>query len=203
MKTSDLDLSPSALDSPVVVLNTIGADFNFLHSTLFSRHFCQRNRNIHHPDHGRQPPISHPKYTKLHQHPHEYLSDGWRRWRYRFSRHIGQIQGHGWTQVSGQHAGVVFTSGRKGRATRGHKNNTTINQSAGRQRYAGWEPRMTGENWKKYYNCWTYSRPLCWMEGRHNNQPKRQSNTRGGTITTKPSPEERCLLFCIVFTCVY
>ena len=80
----------------------------FLHSTLFSRHFCERNRNVHHPDHGRQPPNSGPNPTKLHQHPHEYLGNGQRRRRYQFSRQSDQNQGHGWIQVSGRPAGVVF-----------------------------------------------------------------------------------------------
>eukprot|EP00956_Cyclotella_meneghiniana_P011282 scaffold15896_cov60-Cyclotella_meneghiniana.AAC.1 len=48
--SSDIDLSPNALDSPVVVSKGIGAEPNEQH--------------IYHPDHGRQPPNSRPNPTK-------------------------------------------------------------------------------------------------------------------------------------------
>ena len=37
---------------------------------LYSRHFHPKNRDLHHPDRGWQPPNSHPSTTKPHQHCH-------------------------------------------------------------------------------------------------------------------------------------
>eukprot|EP00956_Cyclotella_meneghiniana_P038126 scaffold149040_cov62-Cyclotella_meneghiniana.AAC.6 len=71
---SNLDLSPNITDSPVVVLDTIGAEVDFFQLNALFSPFLAHPRHIHHPDHGRQPQVSRPKAKPHHHHPPSQMS---------------------------------------------------------------------------------------------------------------------------------
>ena len=78
----------------------LNATINFLFSTIFSHHYYPRNPDLHHRDHGRQPPNNGPITIKPQQYPHECLRYRQQCWQCQFGRHSSHNHCLGWAQVS-------------------------------------------------------------------------------------------------------